>query len=420
MQAVRRGPEKKPDDRGPSFALRPDRAMPRRFVCGAVLVFSLVPACTCSAPSAEIDGGDLMGVFANDAGSGTDGGVDGGARRGKRHPKDGGASAIGSTSTAASTLSRSGRADAREPPGGVCVASGGQPDTTVGRTQGRPPCRGAQILEWKDAEGAPRYACVVAPPGVETRAPLPLVVFFHDPEDDPSAIHKKTGLPKSAASFDLTGDPAHRGFIVLAPQGRHLASGKHKGSLFDTEYTGSDNVDVATVDHFVAELDAKGLVDHRRVYTLGASAGGHMAATYAMMRADRVAAFAAYGADAPSAVWSCGGPPPPAMFVYRACDGFISCDAVERWLRAREAVKAETSWLRLGAGNEDEPSCATRNKCTPKRAEGNHRRWPKGRENDILGFFAHHALAPGAGPLPAKDPAAADPPPPDDPNDAEP
>ena len=80
--------------------------------------------------------------------------------------------------------------------------------------------RGAQVMEWKDGEGSPRYACVVSPPGVETRAPLPLIVFFHDPGDDPSAVHKKTGLPKSAASFDLSGDPAHTGFIVLAPQGR--------------------------------------------------------------------------------------------------------------------------------------------------------------------------------------------------------
>jgi poly(3-hydroxybutyrate) depolymerase len=249
------------------------------------------------------------------------------------------------------------------------------------------------VLEWKDAEGAPRYACVVAPPGAETRAPLPLVVFFHDPEDDPSAVHKKTALPKLGATYGLSGDPAHTGFIVLAPQGRHIGGGK-RGSAFDTDYTGPDNVDVATVDHFIAELDGKGLVDHRRIYTLGASYGGHMAATYAMMRPDRVAAFATFAADAPKASWSCGGPPPPGLVIYRACDGYFSCESVERWLRARDGVQAETPWLRLGAGNEEEPSCAPRNKCTPKRSEGNHHRWPKGREGDILAFFARHALGP--------------------------
>jgi poly(3-hydroxybutyrate) depolymerase len=331
-----------------------------------------------------------MGVFSRDGGAdGSADGGDGGVRHRRKRGSDGGA-----PSSSASSASMPG-STVRAPVEGVCVAPAGAPDHDIRRTLGRPPCRGAQVLEWKDREGSPRYACVVAPPGAETRAPLPLVVFFHDPEDDPSSVHKKTALPKSGATFDLSGDPAHRGFIVLAPQGRHLQGGKH-GSIFETEYTGADNVDGETVDHFVGELDAKGLVDHRRIYALGASYGGHMAATYAMMRADKIAAFAAYGADAPSATWSCGGPPPPAMIVYRACDGFISCEAVERWLRARDAVGAETAWLRLGASNEDEPSCATRNKCTPRRAEGNHHRWPKGREGDILAFFARHALGPAS------------------------
>jgi dienelactone hydrolase len=337
-------------------------------------------------PSSTLDGGDLMGVFAHDAG--VDAAADAGARRGTRgRAKDAGADAAGAAPAAPM--------EARAAVEGVCVSPAGSPDRDIRRTLGRPPCRGAQVLEWKDAEGSPRYACVVAPPGVETRAPLPLVVFFHGPDDDPSAVHKTTALPRSAASFDMTGDPAHRGFIVLAPQGRHLHGGK-RGSVFDAAYTGADNVDVAMVDHFVGELDKRGLVDHRRVYALGASYGGHMAATYAMMRADKVAAFGAYAADAPSAAWSCGGPPPPGIVVYRACDGFISCEAVERWLRVRDAARAETAWLRLGVGNEDEPSCATRNKCTPRKAEGNHRRWPKGREADLLGFFARHALVPAA------------------------
>src|SRR5262249_25011194 len=83
--------------------------------------------------------------------------------------------------------------------------------------------------------------------------------------------------------------------------------------------------------------------------------------------------------------WSCPGPPPPAMVVYRACDGFISCESVERWLRARDGAQAETAYLRLGAGNDEEPSCAPRNQCTPKRAEGNHLRRPQARGGDVPG-----------------------------------
>jgi poly(3-hydroxybutyrate) depolymerase len=260
------------------------------------------------------------------------------------------------------------------------------------------------VLEWRDADGSPRYACVVAPRGVEARAPLPLVVFFHGPEDDPTSVDKKTGLRKLAARFDLSGDPAHVGFMVLSLQGRALKGGR--GSVFDTDFTGATNVDVAAVDHFVEELASKGLVDRRRIYALGNAEGGTMAATYAMIRADRVAAFAAYATEAPRASWSCGGPPPPALMIYRACDDAAPCETVERWLRARDAASAETPWVRLGAANEEEPSCAVRNKCTKSKGSMHHARWPKQREEQLLRFFASHALA-----LPAAAAAAGSAPP---------
>lgn len=363
--------------------------MPRPVRLRLLAVASLLAAIAgasapaCSTPASEIDGGDLLGVFSRDAS--IEAGPDAAKRDGKR--KDAGADA----SADASAPTPAADASVRAPAEGVCVAETGAPDRELRRTLGRPACRGAQILEWKDGEGSPRYACVFSPPGVETRAPLPLVIFFHDPLDDPTAVDKKTALRKLAATYRLSGDVAHTGFVVLAPQGRAIHGGK-RGSVFDTDYTGPDNADVAAVDHFTGELHAKNLVDRRRIYTLGASYGGHMAATYAMMRADRVAAFAAYATDAPRAAWSCAGPPPPGLVLYRACDGFFSCESVERWLRARDAASAETSWIRLGAGNEEEPNCSVKNKCTPLRSEGNHHRWPKGRETDILAFFARHAL----------------------------
>ncbi len=347
----------------------------------------------CKSPSASVDGGDLLGVFEHDASVADASAKDASVRKGKHDKVDSGTPDASSSSSLDASV--------RPPPSeGNCVAPKGQQNREIRRTLGRPPCRGAQVVEWRDSNGSPRYACIFTPPGVETRAPLPLLIFFHGPADSPTAIDKKTGLRKQAASFNLTGDPAHTGFIILAPQGRAIKLGRH-GSIFDTEYTGADNVDVTAVDHFVAQLENKGLVDKRRIYTIGASYGGHMAATYAMMRADRIAAFATYAADAPSADWSCPGPPPPAMLTYRACDGFISCEAVERWIRARDAEHAETGSLRLDEAGREEPNCTPRNKCTPKKAEINHQRWPKNREADILRFFSRHALglsAPAGGP----------------------
>jgi len=221
---------------------------------------------------------------------------------------------------------------------------------------------------------------------------LPVVVFFHGPDDDPSAIDKKTSLRKLSVTTNVTGDPAHSGLIVVAPQGRHLKGGR-RGAIFETDYTGRDNVDVAMIDHFLDVLDARGWVDKGRVYAVGESFGGQMAATYAMMRPERVAAFAVYAADAPRGAWSCAGPPPPALVLYRACDSVISCTSVERWLRARDDALAETVSVRLGVANEVEPNCAANRKCTTVRGAYNHNRWPKAREPDLLAFFARHVLS---------------------------
>ena len=121
---------------------------------------------------------------------------------------------------------RSATAPPTKPPGpdrpakGAASPSRGARDESSARRSAGRRCRGAQVLETRDAEGSPRYACVIAPSGVETRAPLPLIVFFHADGDNPTSVDKETGLRKLGATWNLTGDPAHAGFIVLAPQGR--------------------------------------------------------------------------------------------------------------------------------------------------------------------------------------------------------
>jgi poly(3-hydroxybutyrate) depolymerase len=360
---------------------------------GLALGLALVPLgfVACSTPSSTIDGGDLLGVFSKDGGS-ADAAAD--ARPGK----DGG------KREAKNALVLPGPTRERKPVTGTCVAKQGEADHELRRTLGRPACRDEQILEGRDADGSPRYACVMAR-GADTRAPLPLIVLFHGPEGTPAQVDKHSNWKKLAAKFDMTGDPAHAGFVVLMPQGRLLKRDR-SGAIFDTDFIGDGNVDVDTVDAFVAQLTKRGLVDARRVYAVGESKGGRMAATWAMLRADKVAAFAAYGSDAPSAAWTCADvQPPPALLLYRACDAVAPCDAVEDWIHAREKAQTETVAIRLGDGNQEELHCAMKNKCPKTKGTANHERWPKGREEDILRFLAKHALSADATPAPAADPA---------------
>ena len=350
----------------------------------APLVFaSLFGGCN-ALPSSSVDGGDLLGAFERDAAA-PDAANDAGRKVGSRKDKDGGLVDAAAAPVVVTTPI------ARPPNEGSCVASDGQPDRDVKRTFGRPVCPGAEVLEWKDSWGAPRYACVIAPRGIETRAPVPLVIFFHDAGKSPSSVDKDTSLRKHAARFDLTGEAAHAGFVVLAPQGRGIR-GNRDGAMFDVDYVAEDNVDVAATDHFVSVLTDRNVIDRRRIYAVGAGNGGAMATTYAMMRADRVAAFATYGSDQPRAAWSCAGPPPPAFVMYRACDRVTPCPSVERWLRARDGTGAETTSLRLDGVSGDEPNCAVEKKCTAIVGNANHRRWPKTREEDMLRFFARRTL----------------------------
>jgi len=246
------------------------------------------------------------------------------------------------------------------------------------------------VLEHRDAQGAPRYACVFAPENMAERAPLPLVVFLHDEHDDPTAISKKTRLRGLSEELDLTGEPRRRGFLLLAPQARRI-----QGRLrFDTGYRARDNPDVASIDRFVDELVDERLVDTQQIYAIGASRGGEMAALYAMLRGDRVAAFGVFGAAPKELRWSCpNAPPTPAVAIYRSCDAITPCADVEQWLSLRDRERATTHPLRLGAGNSPEPSCATSSqRCSEKRGTIDHARWPKERERELLEYLGRFRL----------------------------
>ncbi len=339
----------------------------------ALWALGLLGAATgCDQPSSRVDGGDLLGVFERDAAADAP---------------------VEASSAASSAASSTAAVEAlptlkRKPVAGPCLLARGEPRKSDRRVARRPACRGARIVEWRDPQGTPRYACIYAPSDLERHAPLPLVLFFHGEIHTPTVVHRETGLRRRARKMDLIGSPTRRGFVLLAPQARRIDDELR----WDTDYPAPDNPDVLTVDHFMAELEREGAVDRRRVYALGASAGGEMAAMVAMLRPERVAAFALV-ASAPSKLhWSCEGSPPPATVVYRACDAIVPCADVEAWLGERQQAGATTVSLRLGAGKAEEPHCALGNRCRRSRGTANHHRWPRSREPELLEFLARYQL----------------------------
>ena len=116
-----------------------------------------------------------------------------------------------------------------------------------------------------------------------------------------------------------------------------------------------------------------------------------MAALYALLRPDRVAAFGVFGADPSELVWNCAGSGPPAAVLYRACDSVTRCRDVETWLDRRRQVGAATMSLRLGVGKATETNCAV-SRCSDKRGAVNHARWPKPREGEMLEYLATFEL----------------------------
>ncbi|MSP24219.1 MAG: hypothetical protein EXR75_03445 [Myxococcales bacterium] len=288
-------------------------------------------------------------------------------------------------------LAEAGLAVTRRPRrAGPCVEPAGVPAPVSERPSRRPRCIGAEVLEDRDPSGAPRYACVFTPGKLAERTPLPLVVFFHAEHDSPTMLNTATMLRKLDDELELSGAATRRGFIALAPQARRLA----QRVAFDAGHVAAENIDARMTDRFVDELVGRGYVDEAQIYALGASNGGEMAALWAMLRPDRVAAFGAYGATAQRLKWSCkDSVPTPAAIVYRACDAVTSCADVEQWLAARDDARAPTLAMRLDDGNRREPACSLSSaRCKAPRGTSNHHRWPKGKEREILAFLGRFSL----------------------------
>src|SRR5271156_6144246 len=170
---------------------------------------------------------------------------------------------------------------------------------------------GTRLGPWTDANGDSRYACLYEPSRAGER--LPMLIFLHPSELSAYSV-VLTGLVGMINTGSLGG--VHRGFILLAPQGRyttHFYPGYDSNALgWDNWYrqlspagaigasgvTYGENADAASIDHFVSEMIATGKVDRRRIYVMGWSNGATMALLYALNR-PWVAAAAVYSAPDP-------------------------------------------------------------------------------------------------------------------------
>lgn len=297
-----------------------------------------------------------------------------------------------------------------------------------------PNCVGGQLLgPVSDADGTPRYACLYEPATASTANPLPLVVFLHPSLFTADSI-QPTGLLAMRDTADLSGDPARPGFIVLAPEGRNTChyypSVDQRGEGWDNWYRNLDpndpaeNVDVWTIDHFLAGQLAGGKVDAARVYVTGWSNGAAMGILYGLHRAG-IAAVGVFSAPDPLRTFNdpcpqvpvvgapigieqlqVPNPAVPVFHVHNDCDIAGICPNGERMEAAVRDLPGQADHLLINTAllpvSACDPLCGTNADgdfapCTNPAGYtvgvANHVRWPLIYNSALLDFFRDHPLA---------------------------
>ncbi len=196
------------------------------------------------------------------------------------------------------------------------------------------PLRGAQLLDWTDPDGTPRRACLHVPESMPD--PAPLLVFLGG-SLFPGDIQTPYNLYEFTNGTAVLGeDPQQPGFLLLMIDGRdkahHYPFPDDTAWGFDHWYRNFDrqdpalNVDVATIDHFIARVREDHAVDARRIYLSGWSNGASTAILYGL-NTPGIAAVAAYSSPHPYSdlLDPCAQPPfgdnfLPVMTVHNHCD----------------------------------------------------------------------------------------------------
>ncbi len=193
----------------------------------------------------------------------------------------------------------------------ACSPFGNPPQTLISNPV--PICAGGTLLgPWNDSDGTPRYACLYEPLGASESNPLPLLVWLH-----PSLVTADSITSTNILSFqnNFSLSPGTKGFVVLTPEGRETThfypAPDNQGPGWDNWYrqftpgnrnignqSFPENVDAATIDHFINVVQANGTVLRDKTFVSGWSNGSAMSYIYALNRPN-VNAIAVYSAPDP-------------------------------------------------------------------------------------------------------------------------
>lgn len=307
----------------------------------------------------------------------------------------------------------------------------------------KPNCpNGVRLGPWSDADGTPRYACLYAPPRASPAKPLPLVVYLHPSLATADSASNATNLLGFLKTANVSDDPAHPGFILLAPQGRDTA---HQYPWPDRTGTGWDiwyrqlnpsgavkvgdriygeNADAAAIDHFIAAVAADGKVDRNRIYLTGWSNGGSMAYLYGLNR-PAIAAVGVYSSPSPFQMKPDACPQAPvaahpaddrevrvynpalaAYQVHNSCDIGGICPNVLFFERQLTALGGNDHDTIIDRNQRATPECdafcgsdpggGLRNPLAAMLGMAHHLRWPRPWTAAMLNFFRRHPLKPNS------------------------
>lgn len=191
-----------------------------------------------------------------------------------------------------------------------------------------------------------------------------------------------------------------------------------------------ENVDAATIDHFIAEVAHSGKVDTRRIYVTGWSNGAAMGLLYALNRPN-VAAVAVYsepdpfgalddpchqkpvaGAPANNAEVSIQNPRVPAMHVHNECDVAGICANGQKLAAELRSAGVSIEDVIVDSSGKRVDACAGWCGTDPNGGLSllhnpwgwllgfhHHGRWPSDWTPKMLEFLRDHPLQPAGAPF---------------------